>query len=93
MGFFGSDGDPTPKGVVGFVFPRCRSHLQSGLASGLEKLGSLSVDWCSWENIRRGTHGARRSTVTGSAAVVSVSHDHLGSHRASDLGSVGEWAD
>ena len=71
---FGSDGDPTPRGVVGFVFPRwccatsqCRSQPSVRTRVGSGEAGSLSVDWCSWENIRRGIHGARRSTETGSA--------------------------
>ena len=64
---FGSDGYPTPRGVVGFVFPRwccatsqCRSHRQSGLASGLEKLAP-----CRLIGVRGETSDG--STATGSA--------------------------
>ena len=58
---------------------------------GSVEAGSLSVDWCAWENIRRGIHGSTPEHRDGLCAVVSVSHDHLGA-TASDLGSVGECA-
>ena len=71
---FGSDGDPTPRGVVGFVFPRwccatsqCRSHLQSGLASGLEKLAPCRLVGMRGRTSDEGFMGARRSTGRGSA--------------------------
>ena len=73
-----------------FVFPTCRSRLQSEFASGLKKLAP-----CRWlvsvGNIRRGIHGSTSEHRDGLCAVVSVSHDHLGA-TASDLGSVGECA-
>ena len=67
------------------------SHLQSRLASSPEEAGSLSVDWSSWENIRRGIHGSTSEHRDGLCAVASASHEHPGA-TASDLGSVGECA-
>ena len=85
-----SDRDPTPRGV-GFrlsqmsLSPSVRTRVGSG------KAGSLSVDWCSWENIRRGIHGSTSEHRDGLCAVVPVSHEYPGA-TASDLGSVGECA-
>ena len=50
-----------------FVFPECRSHLQSGLASGLEKLAPCRLIGVRGETSDEGFMGARRSTATGSA--------------------------
>ena len=58
---------------------------------GSEEAGSLSVDWCSWENIRRGIRGSTSEHRDGLCAVVPVSHEYLEA-TASDLGSVGESA-
>ena len=61
---FGPDGDPTPRGV-GFRLSQVLSchfillpspSVRTRVASG--EVGSMSVDWCSWENIRRGIHGS-----------------------------------
>ena len=65
--------------------PSVKTRVGSGEA------GFLPVDWCAWENIRRGVHGSTSEHLDGLCAVVSVSHDHLGA-TASDLGSVGECA-
>ena len=78
-----------PGGVV--PLHNGRSHLQSGTRVGSGEAGSLSVDWCSWENIRRGIHGARRSTETGSARWFLLPTNTLGA-TASDLGCVGDCA-
>ena len=50
-----------------FVFPRCRSHFQSGLASGLEKLAPCRLIGVRGKTSDEGFMGARRSTATGSA--------------------------
>ena len=58
----------TPRGEAwSFVFPECRSHLQSGLASGLEKLASCRLIGVRGKTSDEGFMGARRSTATGSA--------------------------
>ena len=97
-GYLGQAETPRREAWFGFVFPRwccatsqCRSHLHSGLASGLEEAGFLSVGWYAWENIRRGIHGSTSEHREGLSAVVPVSHEYLGA-TASDLGSVGECA-
>ena len=59
-----SDGDSTPQ-AWSFVFPGCRSHLQSGLASGLEKLAPCRLIGVRGETSDEGFIG--RSTATGSA--------------------------
>ena len=94
---FGSDGDPTPRGV-GFRLSQellCHSIMLPSPSVwtrvGSVEAGSLSVDWCSWENIRRGIHGSTSEHRDGLYAVVPVSHEYLGA-TASDLGSVGECA-
>ena len=51
----------------GFVFPRCRSHPQSGLATGLEKLAPCRLIGVRGKISDEGFMGARRSTATGSA--------------------------
>ena len=82
---FGSDGDPTPRGVVSFVFPRCsratsqcRSHLQSGLASGLGKLSPCRVIGVRGKTYRREIHGSTSGHRNGLCAVAPVSHAYLG---------------
>ena len=67
------------------------SHLQSGLASGLEKLAPCRLIGVRGRNIRRGFHGSTPEHRDGLCAVVSSSHEHLGA-TASDLCSVGECA-
>ena len=51
----------------GFVFPKCRAHLQSRLASGLEKLASCWLMGVRGKTSDEGFMGARRSIATGSA--------------------------
>ena len=46
---------------------QCRSHLQSGLASGLKKLAPCRLIGDRGKNSDEGFMGARRSTETGSA--------------------------
>ena len=57
----------TPRRAWGFVFSRCRSHLQSGLASSLEQLASCRLIGVRGKASDEGFTGARRSTATGSA--------------------------
>ena len=66
------------------------SHLQSGLASSLEKLAPCRLIGVRL-NIRRGIHGSTSEHRVGLCAVFSVFHEHVGA-TASDLGSVGECA-
>ena len=56
-----------PREAWGFVFPGCRSHLQSGLASGLKKLAPCRLIGVRGKTSDEGFMGARRSTETGSA--------------------------
>ena len=77
---YGSDGDSTPKSV-GFrlswmsLSPSVRTRVGSGEA------GSLSVDWCSWGNIRRGIHGSTPEHRDGLCAVGFRIPRSPGSHR------------
>ena len=85
---YGSDGDLTPRGM-GFRLSQLSLSPSVRARVGSKEAGSLSVDWCAWENIRRGVRGSTSEHREGLFAVVPVSHVHLGA-TASDLGSVGE---
>ena len=78
---------PVLASFPGTIMPLHNVALKTPIES--EEAGSLSADWCSWENTRRGIHGSTSEHRVGLCAVVSVTHEHLGA-TASDLGSVGE---
>ena len=65
--FFLSQTETPRREAWGFVFPSCRSHLQSGLASSLEKLAPCRLIGVRGKTSEEGFMGARRSTATGSA--------------------------
>ena len=82
----------TPRQEVwGFVFPQMSLSPSVRTRVGSGEAGSLSVDWCSWENMRRGIHGSTWEHRDGLCVVVPVSHEYLRA-TASDLGIVGECA-
>ena len=91
---FGSDGDPTPRGVVGFVFSRwccatsqcCSLSFSQESRPGLKKLAACRLSGVRGRNIRRGDSWQHVGEPVGALRGGSFfSHVYLGA-TASDLG-------